>query len=231
MRKIFVLFVAVVLFCASGAIGQTTNKESAAFHEKGKTAYYNKDYNGAAIYFTKAIDLDPKNARAYMGRGCACNNAKKYPEAIADLTKSIELEPNPKTMDVYLIRGGVYNVLKKYPEAIADLTKVIELDPKNAAAYAGRGIAHSGAARYSEAVDEYTKAIELDPKNAHYYVTRGLSYKVLMKYSESVADCTKAIEIDPKNFLAYSVRSGANLGLGDLKKWRADEAMAKFLSK
>ena len=90
--------------------------------------------------YTKAIELDPKDATNYSARGNAYGELEKYPEAIADYTKAIELDPKDATN--YSARGNAYVELKKYEEAIVDYTKAIELDPKDATNYYARGYAY-----------------------------------------------------------------------------------------
>jgi tetratricopeptide (TPR) repeat protein len=44
--------------------------------------------------YTKALESDPNNATAYLGRGTAHLKAFDFDSAIADFTKAIELNPN-----------------------------------------------------------------------------------------------------------------------------------------
>ena len=62
-----------------------------------------------------------------MNRGLAKYELKQYSEALADLDKSIELDP--KLAPAYMNRGVAKAELKQYTEAIADLDKSIERDP------------------------------------------------------------------------------------------------------
>ena len=43
--------------------------------------------------FTKVIEIDPKTPRNYSNRGTAYRSAGKFPEALADFSKVIELTP------------------------------------------------------------------------------------------------------------------------------------------
>ena len=139
--------------------------------------------------------------------GAGLGQVKKSPEAIADFTKAIELDP--KKVQAYYNRGIAYNDLKKYAEAIADFTKTIELEPKNVGAYVNRGNAYGGLGKYPEAIADYTKVIELTPKDEGAYYNRGSAYANLRKYAEAIADFTKAIELEPKNVGAYVNRGNA----------------------
>ena len=129
MRKLLGFCVLVVLISSSNGYGQSTNKAAEENLTKGDKAYENNDFKSAVTYYTKAIELDPKYAAAFRGRGDCYGELKKYPESISEYNKAIELDP--KYITAYNGRGLSYNDLKKHSEAIADFTKAIELDPKN----------------------------------------------------------------------------------------------------
>jgi tetratricopeptide (TPR) repeat protein len=61
------------------------------------TAYVRKDDLQAALKdINQAIELDPKNAEAFQYRFVVNNRLKRFPEALADTQKAIELSPtNP----------------------------------------------------------------------------------------------------------------------------------------
>ena len=62
-----------------------------------------KQYKEAIADYDKAIELNPKDAKAYYNRGNAKHQLKQYKEAIADYDKAIEL--NPKDANAYNNRG------------------------------------------------------------------------------------------------------------------------------
>ena len=51
-------------------------------------------YNSAIDDFTRAIELDPNDAKAYNNRGIAYRYLGEYQQAIDDSTKAIELDSN-----------------------------------------------------------------------------------------------------------------------------------------
>ena len=53
--------------------------------------------------YTKALEADPNNVTAYLGRGTAHLKAFAFDSAIADFTKAIEIEPNDAS--AYTNRG------------------------------------------------------------------------------------------------------------------------------
>ena len=70
--------------------------------------YVRKGDNDKAIAdFTEAIQLDPKNAKAYIDRGSAYINKGDNDKAIADCNEAIRLDP--KNADAYISRGVAYS--------------------------------------------------------------------------------------------------------------------------
>ncbi len=67
------------------------------------------DHYGAISDYTKAIEIDPKDAVAYYNRGLSKDILKDYSGAIADYTKAIEIDP--KYADAYNNRAILYEDL------------------------------------------------------------------------------------------------------------------------
>ncbi len=170
--------------------------------------------------YGKAIELDPKDAEAYYGRGCAYANLEDYRQAIRDYDKAIELDP--KYAHAYFNRGIAYSKLGDYRQTIMDFDKAIELDPKNAKAYYGRAVAYANLEDYRQATRDYDKAIELDPKDANAYCNRGIAYGKLGDYRQEIRDYDKAIELDPKDANAHYNRGISYANLEDYRQATRD---------
>ena len=93
---------------------------------------YLKDYNGAIIDFTKAIDLDPNYAAVYYNRGVTKGVLEDYNGAIADYTKAIELDLNYNLL-VYVNRGLAKKLLGDMSGACADWKKAVYMGDTMAA--------------------------------------------------------------------------------------------------
>ena len=171
-------------------------------------AFDESDQNLKVAHYSKAIELDPQYAPAYINRGNAYSLLKEYKRAIADLNKGIEL--NPQEALAYDNRGYAYIHLKEYEKAIADLDKAIELNQQEASAYGNRGNAYSLLKEYEIAIADYNKAIELNQQEASIYINRGNTYSLLKEYEKAITDYNKAIELNPQNASAY-------LNLAELK--------------
>lgn len=74
-----------------------------------------------------AVRCNPSRTPALVLRGLAYSEMERYEEALADLSRAIELDPNDA--DSFAERGMTYRAMGRCDEALADFTHVIELDP------------------------------------------------------------------------------------------------------
>ncbi len=80
--------------------------------------------------YTRAIKLDPKSAKAFVGRGVAYNELGEHKKAVKDFTKAIELDPT----DSYPFeqRAAIYgNVYRDERKAAADRKAAEKLRNEN----------------------------------------------------------------------------------------------------
>ncbi|MDE1861197.1 MAG: AAA family ATPase [Candidatus Micrarchaeota archaeon] len=103
------------------------------------------DYNKAADFYTKAIELNPSNTNYYDLRAYAYYKLGRYDQAITDINKTLSLNSNIDAIkiDALIGRAQLYNISGRRDEAIADLRTVLKYDPNNAKAK--RGIAELSA--------------------------------------------------------------------------------------
>ena len=97
---VLLLFIAMVALAGTASAeiviisGQTdTTTTAAAWNEIGNTFSSQYRWDAAIDAYTKAIALDPANARAYFNRGKAHAALKQYDEAIADYEKAVAIDP------------------------------------------------------------------------------------------------------------------------------------------
>lgn len=154
----------------------------------------------------KAISLlrSPRSALDYFARAVAWSALDKMDDALADYSKTIEL--NPRYVRAYAKRGLIYLDNKQADLAFSDFSKAIEINPRYAYPYFVRGNVYYERQKHELAIADYTKVIELDPKFTSAYINRGVMYKQLQKYEPALADYAKAIELNPKDPDTYNNR-------------------------
>jgi tetratricopeptide (TPR) repeat protein len=169
---------------------------------------------------TRAIQLDPMSADAYLGRANAYNDKGDYDRAIYDLHQAIRFRP--KNALAYSNRGNAYQGKGDYDLAIVDLDEAIRLDPKNARVYNNRGIAYNHKGDYDRAISDVDRAIRLDPMFADAYDNRGFAYERKGDYDRAFSNFDQAILLDPKNAYALVGRGNAYLRRGDYQRAMSD---------
>jgi tetratricopeptide (TPR) repeat protein len=93
--------------------------------------------------------IEPRTAREFFNRGNARKKVKDYPGAIADYTRSIEL--NPRAYGAYINRGNARQSVRDYNGSIDDYSAALKLNPNLARAYYNRAISYRklGLTQYS----------------------------------------------------------------------------------
>jgi len=150
---------------------------------------------------TKAVELNPQNARSWMIKGDILGYLGRYEEALEASTKAVEL--NPQNAEAWSIKGDCLGALGRYEEALEASTKAVELNPQNARSWAIKGQALKFLKRYEEALEASTKAVELSPQNARSWMIKGDILGYLGRYEEALEASTKAVELNPQNAEAW----------------------------
>jgi lipoprotein NlpI len=179
-----------------------------------------RDIRGAIDDYCKTIEIDPRHARAYYGRGNAKKAAGDDDGAIADYSKAIEIDP--RYADAYTNRGIAKQAKGDLDGAIDDYSNTLEIDSRIARAYYNRGIARNSKGDVADAIDDFTQAIEINPQYVDAYIYRGVAKQTKGDVDGEIADCSKAIEISPRSALAFNNRGIARIVMGDLDGAMAD---------
>ncbi|MBW4665912.1 MAG: tetratricopeptide repeat protein [Cyanomargarita calcarea GSE-NOS-MK-12-04C] len=161
-----------------------------AYYERALGHYTLNEKKSALKDYNKAIELDGKYLKAYLGRGDVYSDLGYRDKAIADYNQALAM--NPKSADVYTYRGIFLLKVGDTQAAIEDYNQAIVLDPKQATAYNYRGNAYLELGNLKEAVNDYSKAIEINPDYALAYYNRGLIRTDLGKVPDAIDDFQKA---------------------------------------
>lgn len=148
-----------------------------------------KEYNQAIEECTKKIEngADSVNAAiAHFNRGRAYYLKGQLELAIADYTKTIELNPQDAEAEAYDYRGDAYREKGQHDQAIRDYTKAIQLNPKYAMAYSKRGfVYYIYKKQYDQAIADYSKAVELNMKMQSLYHDLASLYSLTKNTAEA----------------------------------------------
>lgn len=147
-------------------------------------------------------DKGPALASLYYKRGTILTNLGKHTEAIADLTRAIELRKD--FANAFYNRGLAYWRMDDFPRSIADFTAYMRLDPKAPETYRVRGRAYRGNGEPDRAIADLNEYVRRKPDDAQGYQERGLAYQDKGDFPKAIAEFERMIKIDPKSDAAYS---------------------------
>jgi tetratricopeptide (TPR) repeat protein len=182
--------------------------------------YKEGDLKGAISDYDQAINLNPKSALAYVGRGAVRSVLGDKQGAVEDLNQAISLDS--KMAVAYGLRGGYRNSSGDKQGAIEDFDQAIRLDPKYAFPYFNRGAARYTLGDKQGAIADLNQAISLDPKYAFAYIIRGRTRSELGDKQGAIADLNQAVSLKPKYAFAYYNRGRTRSELGDRQGAIAD---------
>lgn len=165
------------------------------YFERGFSAHQMGDLETAIQDYTKALHLNPSNARAFNNRGGAYNILGQNKQAIDDYNQAIALDPN--YAPAYSNRGKAYRESDDIQQALADYDAALSLDPHYAQAYYNRAIAYYKLGQYAQSLADYEAAIQYNPQDADSHFGAALACDKIGDRSQEIAHYEACLEIDP----------------------------------
>jgi tetratricopeptide (TPR) repeat protein len=117
------------------------------------------DWAGAERAFTRAIELDPRNAEAHHMYSHYLTPMGRYDESVTEAHRALELDPLDVLLNVHL--AWAYLHARRYEEAIEQARKAIAMDPNLEVSRTVLGRAFLGKKMYPEALVEFEKTLTL----------------------------------------------------------------------
>lgn len=107
-------------------------QELAARIRRQEGKYELEEYNMALMYYNKAIELNPNNAKVYNGRANIYRLTNNIPAAMADIEKAIALDPDlgatyATLAEIYAAQGNEEELYKNITIALEKGAPVWEI--------------------------------------------------------------------------------------------------------
>ena len=126
----------------------------------------NWDWAGAEKEYQSSIEVDPQYALARHWYFIYLTAMKRYPEAIKQAEKALELDPLSQSINYNA--AMTYIIAGQHDRGSRQLEKAIELDPNNPVAYGYLGILYEREQKYHDAVEQFRKAEGLESEKFTY---------------------------------------------------------------
>ena len=177
-------------------------QDNATPFQQGVDAARHGDDDQAIVFFTRAIQLNPKDTKAYFRRAYSYMARSEYDQAIADLNQDVQLDP--KFAQAYYRRAFVYMLKGSDDLALADLTRDLQLDPRNTQAYYRRAYVYMIKSDYDQAVADLDQDLQINPADKQACFRRTYVYMLKGDYANAVVALTQTIQSEPNNAGAHN---------------------------
>ena len=127
-RIIFKIFLILTILAGYATAGVIKETDSDALLNQGIALLKKGRYDLSINYFNKAIEINPRYAKAYSNRGNAYYKNGQYEKTISDYNKAIEI--NPRFAEAYNNRAFVNFYKRDYEKAWDDVYKALNLGYK-----------------------------------------------------------------------------------------------------
>ena len=149
-------------------------------------------YDEARRCFDKALELDPRDARAWILKG-------RYSHSCDEKTRCFDrvLESDPRNADAWCAKGRGLWLFGRNEEAIDCYDKALEIVPLDVTTACAKGLCLRSLGRNEEAVDCYDRAVKTDPCCSEAWEGKGEALACLGRNEEAVRCFDKVIELAP----------------------------------
>lgn len=224
----------VVLVFLQTVPSQTQSSAPARQLAKKGAALMGRNQVDAAIEsYTRAIELSPNYAEAYVQRGVAKRTRGDLEGAIQDYEKAFSIDPksivgNRFVAQAYSNRGFIKLNALEVDSAIEDFTKAININPNADGHYYRRGYARLLKEELVEASDDLTRALTVVGSDnfsskAEIYATRGMVKLLQGKNADAEADFDECLKVKDERFdLVWHLRT-LEVQLRIMKERRANQ--------
>lgn len=178
----------------------------------------------AGLSFT--LPAKAQTAADYRQQGLSLRDQERYPEAIAVLQKSVELEPGNLSGRVLL--GWTQHKAGQQKAAAETLLSTLTLNPFDVPTLNALGIVYLVDGNLSNAIASHSWAAILKPDNEIAYYNLSLAFERIQQYDWAVAAAKEAAKLEPQNPHPFVAEAIAHWGNGDIAQ--AKEAFRQAIA-
>ncbi|NWG21810.1 MAG: tetratricopeptide repeat protein [Chloroflexi bacterium] len=203
---------------------------AAAYLARGDAWAGTGAYELAIDDYTRAIELDPANARIYNNRALAHQALGQIDAALDDLFTATELDP--AYVRAYRNRVALLEQAGNDQRLLAgDYGRLAELEPASAGVYRYRqGVILHTLRDFAAARAAYDAALTAEPQQVDALYERALLSYAEGRLPDAIADLNRAIQLSPRATNAYYARGLARNAAGDQAGAIADLGQALALN-
>lgn len=201
MKNKLILSVLLIL----GSFGILKSQKTSEKFQKAEELIDNELYLEASQLLQELCNEDNTNYLFFKDLGYAYLNLFNFEDAVNNLSKAIELNPNCIKCYSHLARA--WHELGNFETAESIIEKGFALSDTTAHLYMTRGLIYMQTERNDLALQDFGTAISLSPEDPDAYIMRANYYLINSEASGAYSDINAAIKLNPENHQYYYYRA------------------------
>ncbi|XP_067392105.1 tetratricopeptide repeat protein 13 isoform X2 [Emydura macquarii macquarii] len=174
----------------------------------------------ALFELNRVISLEPNRPEVFEQRAEILSPLGRISEALADLTKAIQLQPSAR---LYRHRGTLYFISEDYATAHEDFQRSLELNKNQPIAMLYKGLTFFHRGLLKEAIDSFKEALKQKADFIDAYKSLGQAYRELGNFAAATESFQKALLLNQNHVQTLQLRGMMLYHHGSL-----DEALKNF---
>lgn len=193
---------------------------------RGLALLRSQQFKKAEEDFTQVIGVKNDWADPYLNRASSREAQGKFDDAVADLTKAIDLGYPPTA--VLLTRSRVYTRMGKPDLAKKDTDEGMKQKPTDEKGWITRGLLRmpkdgkGGVKTFADSLADFDQALALNPRSASALQCKARCYSMAGENRQAVGALTELLGLYPEVVDALSGRAMLHSRLGERDKAHAD---------
>jgi tetratricopeptide (TPR) repeat protein len=149
----------------------------------------------AVAKWSLSLALLPLNPEAYLRRGRAYYQLKRWREAADDLGAGLALHPSNRDAQAWCELAYACAESGRPEQALAAYSRCLQLDPKNKWAWNNRGVVYEQRGELEKAATDFSSATAVDAKYDLAWGNRARVHASLGRWEKTVEDYTRLLEL------------------------------------
>ena len=166
-----------------------------ALSNKGYVLNIMRKHKQAIEALDKAIQINPNNYWAWVGKGAAYSELGKLKDAVKSFNKAIEINPND--IAALHLKGIAFENFGEFEKALITFNQVIEINSSFAEAWCIKGSILKELKKFEEATNAFTEVIKIEPKDYRGWFIKGRALYSLGFFEETIQAYDKALSLNP----------------------------------
>ncbi len=163
MKKLlYILILLPFIFCS-----EVQAQSAKQYIKTGEDFAKANNYKDAIVQFTKAIELEPDNEKAYIQRAIAHSRLEEHEKAAMDYDRALVFEM--KDAELYYFSGMQWHLYGDNTVALLKLSTAIQLKKNFLEAYQARRDVHMVLGQYEEALEDALMCLDMEEDEYAYF--------------------------------------------------------------